>query len=191
MRQGSIRAPFKVRKHDLYETPPAAIHALMRCEKLPEMIWEPAAGRGAISRELRAAGHTVFASDLAAYKGRDSHIMTKCDFFDCTDSFHNCIVTNPPFKKADAFIRHGLSLGCDVIVLLRLMALEGERRSDIIEHLRRVWVGIERLPMMHRDGWNGPKLETGAMPFGWFVFTARKRLRRVPIQLQRVSWRGS
>jgi hypothetical protein len=28
------------------------------------------------------------------------------------------------------------------------------------------------------------------MPFAWFVFTARKRLRRTPIQLQRVSWRG-
>jgi hypothetical protein len=190
MRQGAIRAPFKQRKHDLYETPPAAIHALMRCERLPQHIWEPCAGRGAISRELKRAGHDVHASDLIKYIGADRGIQSGVDFLEMSDTYADTIVTNPPFKLADKFIRHGLKLDCDVIVLLRLMALEGANRSDIIQHLRRVWVGIERLPMMHRDGWKGAKLQTGAMPFGWFVFTARKRLRRTPIQLQRVSWRG-
>ena len=50
----------------------------------------------------------------------------------------SCILTNPPFSIADQFIRHGLDLGCDVLVLLRLMALEGAGRSDLIDELRAV-----------------------------------------------------
>jgi hypothetical protein len=44
------------RKDDLYETPDVAVRALMRVENLPLRIWEPACGRGAIVRVLRAAG---------------------------------------------------------------------------------------------------------------------------------------
>jgi hypothetical protein len=33
---------------DLYETPAVAVEALLRVEKLPHRVWEPAAGRGAI-----------------------------------------------------------------------------------------------------------------------------------------------
>jgi hypothetical protein len=49
---------------DFYATPPEAVHALLRVEKLPRQIWEPACGRGAIVEVLRAAGHVVHASDL-------------------------------------------------------------------------------------------------------------------------------
>ena len=54
------------RGHDLYETPACAVQALLRAESLPRTIWEPAAGRGAIVRELRSAGHVLIASDLVA-----------------------------------------------------------------------------------------------------------------------------
>jgi hypothetical protein len=59
------------RKDDLYETPDVAVHALMRVEKLPHRVWEPACGRGAIVRVLRAAGHTVVATDLVDYSSPD------------------------------------------------------------------------------------------------------------------------
>jgi hypothetical protein len=50
-----VRHPLKVRKDDLYETPPEAVIALLRAEQLPDVIWECACGRGAITRVLRAA----------------------------------------------------------------------------------------------------------------------------------------
>ena len=72
------------------------------------------------------------------------------------------IITIPPYKLADDFIRHGLSLGLPFVALLRLMALEGYGRSDLMDrHLRRVWAGNERLPMMHREGWQGPRTASG------------------------------
>ena len=52
---------------DLYETPPCATEALLRVERLPHWVWEPAAGRGAIVNVLRAHGHAAIASDIVDY----------------------------------------------------------------------------------------------------------------------------
>jgi hypothetical protein len=193
MNQGAKRHALSARGNDLYETPTCAIRALMRVEDLPHVIWEPCAGRGAISRELISAGHAVITSDLVAYQGADNGIQSGIDFLMERKHPAGCltIVTNPPFKISDAFIRHGLELGCDVIVLLRLMAIEGATRSDLIDrHLVRVWAGIERLPMMHREGYAGPKIGNSGAPFGWFVFSAQLRPISAPIELRRMSWRS-
>lgn len=192
MRQGAARHAILSRGDDLYETPREAIRALLRVERLPHFIWEPCAGRGAIARELTAAGHTVIAHDLVAYEGADDTIETPIDFLMEYRAPEMCsaIVTNPPFKLADQFIRHGLTLVPKVIVLLRLMAIEGNGRSDLIDkHLRRIWAGKERLPMMHRDGWERVKNESSGMPFAWFVFDKIPRSDLDPIALRRMSWR--
>jgi hypothetical protein len=194
MKQGASRHSLADRKDDLYETPDCATLALLRNVALPRVIWEPCAGRGAISRLLHAAGHTVIAQDLNAHSDADRDITPGIDFLmerRAPDGAQT-IVTNPPYKLSDEFIRHGLALGCDVIVLLRLMAIEGAGRADIIEgHLLNVYAGIERLPFMHRDGWDGPKNANSGAPFAWFHFAATKRLPCVPIQLRRMSWRAA
>jgi hypothetical protein len=182
------------RKDDLYETPACAVHALLRvepCLSSPRYVWEPCAGRGAIARELAAAGHKVTSFDLVAHEGADAGILTPVDFLmerRAPDGVE-MIVTNPPYKLANDFIRHGLKLAPRVIVLLRLMALEGAGRSDLIDaQLARVWAGIERLPTMHREGWAGKKIDVAGVPFAWFVFEAAPRGERA-IELRRMSWR--
>lgn len=190
MKQGAARHSLAERGNDLYETPAVAVQVLLRHESLPPVVWEPAAGRGAISRELEAAGLSVWKSDLVAYEGADSGIETPIDFlFECVAPVRaGCIVTNPPYKLSDQFIRHGLTLVPRVIVLLRLMAIEGAGRRDLMDnHCRRIWAGIERLPFMHREGWEGPKNSNSGVPFAWFVFDSEPR--SGPIELQRISWR--
>jgi len=192
MRQGATRHALNERKDDLYETPEQATKALLPyLASAKSVIWEPCAGRGAIGRILKEAGHRVVLQDLVAYDGADDGIKTPIDFLlepsapsDCT-----LIVTNPPYKFADRFVRHGLSLGCDVVVLLRLMAIEGAGRTDIMKHCRVILAGIERLPMMHREGWEGAKLASTAVPFGWFWFTVAPR-EQEDIALKRISWRS-
>ena len=191
MRQGADRGPFKDRGADLYETPACATRALIRTGILDQFprIFEPAAGRGAISRELKAQGWFVVTHDLVQYDGADPGIRAGINFFEASELVAlDAIVTNPPYRLADRFIRKGLELGVPTIVLLRLMALEGAKRSDIMAHLRHVYIGIERLPMMHREGWTGPKLETAAMPFAWFYFHPTKRLGDI-FTAARISWR--
>src|SRR5215831_576694 len=125
---------FSERGNDLYETPTCATEALLRVEKLPPRIWEPACGRGAIVRVLRAAGHEVVASDIAnygipitapGYWGRDFLLERMAPLGT------GCILTNPPGKIATKFARHALNLCPRVILLLRLAFLESTRRTDI------------------------------------------------------------
>ncbi len=182
----ALADPLKIRKNDTYETPDCATRALLRVQRLPRRIWEPACGPGAIVRVLRAAGHQVIATDLVDYGCEDS--TSRVDFLMETVAPAKTLVTNPPFKNANEFVRHGLQLCDTVVMLLRLAFLEGAQRSDLIDrHLDRVWVGRERLPMMHRPGWDGPIITESAMPYAWFVF--RKAPRNRPIRLQRMSWR--
>jgi hypothetical protein len=187
---GALRHALNVRKDDCYETPVEAISTLMRVEKLPRVFWEPACGPGAIVRPFRERGHTVIATDLVDYGLEDS--TAGVDFLMETraPAGAKLILTNPPFKLANEFARHGLHLCDTVILLLRLAYLEGEGRSDLIDnHLRRVWLGRERLPMMHRRGYDGPKIGNAAMPFAWFVFTRRPT--GGLIRARRMSWRGA
>jgi hypothetical protein len=188
------RHAWKDRTNDLYETPACATQALIQTGEIGQgkAIWEPFAGRGAIVSQLRAGGLHVIAQDLVAYEGADATIETPIDFLmERKPPLGACvIVTNPPYKMQDQFIRHGLSFSLPVIVLLRLAALEGAGRADLIDkHLRRVWVGIERLPMMHRDGWEGPKNGNSGAPFAWFVFEPGERYGA--IKLRRISWRAA
>jgi hypothetical protein len=191
-KQGAIRGRFLERAYDLRETPPEATRALIRTGALDRfrVLFEPCAGRGAISRELTAAGWRVIAHDLIHYDGADPDIHYGNDFFKSIQAHSlQAIVTNPPYRWADAFIRHGLELGLPVYVLLRLMALEGANRSDIMRHLHHVFIGVERLPMMHRPGWKGKKLKQGAMPFGWFCFFPEKNQGGL-FTASRISWRA-
>lgn len=111
------RAPYRVRGTDLYETPACAVRALVQTGEVDRLapyggVWEPAAGRGAIVRELSSAGFVVAASDNVSYDGADAGIETPVDFLTqrAPPPPVTAIVTNPPYKIADAFIRHGLSL---------------------------------------------------------------------------------
>jgi hypothetical protein len=181
------RAPLADRGDDLYETPECATRALLAVESLPSgAVWEPACGPGAIVRVLRAAGHEVYATDLVDYGSpdQDAHGVDFLMEFSAPDSIAS-IVTNPPFKLADEFVRHALLLCPRVYMLLRLAFLESERRSGILDNgsLKRVYVFRERLPMMHRAGWNGPRASS-AMAFAWFVWD---RQHRGPAELHRIS----
>ena len=161
---------------DLYETPRVAIEALLNVENLPHIVWEPAAGRGAIVNVLRDRGHAVFASDIVEYDSFALHFVA--DFLTLTLAPIGCdaIVTNPPYQRATEFARHALDLVPRVCLLLRLAFLESIRRTDILEDrgLARVHVFRRRLPMMHRAGWSGPRASS-AVPFAWFCWNREHR----------------
>jgi hypothetical protein len=135
---------------------------------------------------VRAAGYAVLASDLVDY-GDPTHFSRR-DFLlehKLPDRVE-AIVTNPPFKLAEEFVAHALDLCPKVVMLLRLAFLESERRCGILEGrgLARLHVFRKRLPMMHRDGWSGPKANSG-MAFAWFCWD---RNHVGPTEIHRISW---
>ena len=68
------------RGDDLYQTPPEATQALLRAEKLPDHILEPACGLGAISEVLKAAGHQVISGDIVDRRGETHQQDYVADF---------------------------------------------------------------------------------------------------------------
>jgi hypothetical protein len=187
---GNGRHTLAERGHDLYETPPVAVRALLRVEKLPHCIWEPACGHGKLARVLRAAGHRVIETDIKSY--RPSIVYPKFiwrDFLLERQLPRDCqaIVTNPPFQLAEQFVAHAvLKLRAPlVIMLLRLAFYESVRRSYILEDcgLARIHVFRLRLPMMHRAEWTGRKANSG-MAFAWYVWDGGSG----PVTIDRISW---
>jgi hypothetical protein len=183
------RAPLKERPGDRYDTPPTAVHALLKVERLPHHIWEPAAGRGNIVEVLRKTGHRVVASDI---KQRGCPDCRGLDFLKVDPKLHcgmehiEAIVTNPPYSLAERFVAKSLTHVPLVVMLLRLAFLESVKRTPLLESgtLARIHLFANRLPMMHRENWQG-KRASSAIPFAWFVWD---REHHGPITIDRIRW---
>jgi hypothetical protein len=182
----SGRHTLSERGQDLYETPACAVEALLRVERLPHCIWEPAAGRSAIVNVLRSRGHQVVASDVIDYGGLDF----VADFLTVSKmpAGCGCALTNPPFRLIGEFVSHALDLAPRVIILARLAFYESTRRTEILERrgLARIHAFRNRLPMMHRDGWAGPRASS-AVAYAWFCWD---RDHGGPTTIDRISWEG-
>ena len=118
------------RANEDYPTPHWVAAALARTwlrEKAPSLVWEPAAGNGALADALVAEGFEVSA--------------TTEDFFSFADRLDDgidAIITNPPYggdrrgRSACDFIRHALSLEPRIVaMLLRIDFDSGKTRADL------------------------------------------------------------
>lgn len=195
------RATKAERGLESYPTPPEAVLALMGVEALPRHLWEPACGAGNIVKVLRDHGRIVVASDIVdrGLPGAFIH-----DFLGDTPliplaplvpdvPYPKAVATNPPFSRAAAFVDRALVYCPDVYLLLRLNFMEGGQRDPVRDRilspgggLRRVYVFRERLPMMHREGWDGP--EAGSkVTHAWFCWRQKYRGKA---QISRISWKN-
>jgi hypothetical protein len=109
---------------DFYPTPAGPTRAFLAAEidRLRDFpaIWEPAAGDGAMVREMEALGFDVEASDLID-RGCGATIQS---FYNFTRPLANAIMTNPPFQECNwrdgkaLWLTHALDvLGVDYMAL--------------------------------------------------------------------------
>lgn len=112
-------------KDEFYPTPPEPIRALIAAERSRlanfPMIWEPAAGDGAMMRELEALGMASVGSDIVD-RGCGAEIQS---FYDYNQPLAPAIVTNPPFAECNwrdgrgRWIEHAIGvLGVEYMALL-------------------------------------------------------------------------
>ncbi|MBL4757536.1 MAG: ParB N-terminal domain-containing protein [Rhizobiales bacterium] len=165
---GTKSASRQERGDDLYETPRCAIVALLAVETFSSVVLEPACGRGAISQVLEEKGYEVGLSDLRDYGTADSNgvVQETGDFLTsmAEERTQPDIITNPPFGIINQFIAHALREHGPqkVAMLCNLNVLAGADNPDrnfwMDEHPpARIHVFSRRLPMMHRDGFEGEK----------------------------------
>lgn len=165
---------------DFYETPAEGVTRLLdRSDLAPStnaLIWECAAGRGAISNVLTERGYTVHSTEL-----RDRGFgETGVDFLKAgrpeTNGRPLIIFTNPPFKYAISFIEHSLELlndGESCYFLLRLSFLEGQKRKAFFEKWNPEFVAVfgKRITCNRNGDTSNIGQGTGAVAFAWFKWT--------------------
>jgi hypothetical protein len=177
---------------DAYFTPREAVLSLLAIEPaLPMRVWEPACGDGAISRVLTESGRTVFSTDFEDHGFGAAY----CDFLYVRNPGQSGgllkpagpevefdgIVTNPPYRLAFEFVKHAVGISPYVALLLRTNFLESLERFQFFRRQppARLWVSSRRLPMMHRNGWDGPRSDSNNTCHAWFVWdTGAERTNR-------------
>ena len=203
---GTDTATAAERGNNLYETPPEAMRTLLSLMRFSRRVLEPACGRGAISRMLEDAGYDVDLADLVDYgtADRDGVVQRVGDFLTTAageGSEAGCdIVTNPPYGSVlNAFVAHALRVHRPrrMALLLNLNFLCGFDDPDRCFAMdecppAKVYVFSRRLPMMHRDGWDGPEASS-RMNTAWFVWEWREVDGEVgyggPTEMLRVDWK--
>ncbi len=177
---GTKTATKEERGPNLYETGPEAMHTLLALETFADEVFEPACGKGAIMRMLEDAGYTVKISDLNDYGTitADGVVQDVIDFRQTVAGDGDVdIVTNPPYGDSmNSFIAHALKVHRPrkMALLLNVNAYFGfddPDRNFIMKTCRpaRIIGFARRLPMMHRDGWDGPEASS-SMNTAWFIW---------------------
>lgn len=169
--QVNCRAPTADQPLDAYWTPPEATRALLTLERLPRSIADPCCGSGAILDVLEEAGHIVHGADIVDYGWRPGCTVIR-DYLAAPIFMGDVgIVTNPPFRRAEAFIRKAIADGCRYHAwLLGTNFLESVGRLPFWREypFSRLWVSSRRITM-HRYGYEGPQT-SGNQCFAWFVW---------------------
>lgn len=178
---GTASASKDDRGDNFYQTPDVATRTLLAFERFTSTVWEPACGYGAISRVFEEAGYDVRLSDLVdrGTTDRNGELQIVGSFLTTTagEGDGPDIVTNPPYGELlNDFVAHALRTHRPrkMAMLLNLNFLCGfkdDARSFVMDENppARVYVFKRRLPMMHREGWEGPKASS-RMNTAWFVW---------------------
>jgi hypothetical protein len=155
---------------DYYRTPRRAVDALLAVERFDGPVWEPACGDGAISEILLETGHQVVSTDLID-RGYGQHGVNFLQSAVRNDVKH--VITNPPFRLAQAFVEHALELvDGKVVMLMRTLFLEGGRRKEFFARtpLARVWVFSSRINVARGGDPRYADGLGGMVSFSWFVW---------------------
>jgi hypothetical protein len=159
---------YAIRGNDAYYTPKRAIDALLKVERFRGTVLEPACGDGAISSRFKDCISFDLEHDD---ESKRQNFLQHLRFWQCDH-----VVTNPPFKFAQAFAEKALLCASKkVALLLKLSFLEGSRRKRFLETspLETVYVFSDRLNFL-REG--DDSKQNGTMAFAWFVWNKKRKL---------------
>jgi hypothetical protein len=165
-------ARYERRAADLYETPTWVTHSLLRKVLFRGgIVWEPAAGNGAMCRPLEEHAYTVVASDIA----ERGYPVTVHDFLapeppGLLPPGPFSIVTNPPARHAEAFVRRALSLrdrGCGQVAMLMRHEYDcAASRRDMFERPP----FARKIVLTKRPYWSEARTAAPRHNFAWFVW---------------------
>lgn len=158
---------------DFYATTPKAAELLLELETFSPNILEPACGSGHLSKVFENAGYNVKSTDLIDRGFGESGI----DFLsDNITEWNGDIITNPPYKFAESFIKKALEIvpiGNKVAMFLKLQFMEGKGRKKLFlsQPPKTIYVSSSRL-MCAKNAEFEQMIAGGgsAVAYGWYVW---------------------
>ncbi len=165
----------KRQKEDFYATDPKALEIFIdKLQKdnvyLREYIWECACGMGHLSRVLEKRGYKVTSTDLV-YRGYGEGGI---DFLThSSPEFYGDILTNPPFKLAEKFVKKGmekLQKGNRLLLFLKIQFLEGQRRKKLFEKYPPKYVYVYSARQLCSRNGEFEKYKATTQCFAWFIW---------------------
>lgn len=156
---------------DHYPTPPEATRALLSVESFGGGIWEPCAGNGVMLDAISLCGYDVVGSTIEE-GSKSPHVESSRDFLQQNGLWRPNIITNPPYRNAEAIIQHALDLKpakAAFFLNIKFLSSVGRMRGLFAKSPpSRVWVMADRVTMYPADH-EGPKATT-TETHAWFVF---------------------
>lgn len=158
--------------NDYYATDPQALIDFLDAfnadnHKLSDHIWEPSCGEGNLSKVLEDRDHKVRSTDLI-----DRGYGQVLDFLTVQDQkFDGDILTNPPYKYSEQFVKKALSIvntGKYVAMLFKIQFIESQRRHKLFtDHPPKfIYVHSRRIQIWK----NNEKTSNNALCYAWFVW---------------------
>ncbi len=149
---------------DFYPTPANVTIALINHLGLRgATVWEPACGAGHMAEALVKAGNTVLATELH----HQGYGFGGVDFLTTPTQACDWIITNPPFKLAEQFIKRCIEHGKPFAMLLKSQYWHSAKRRALFEHHRPTAV----LPLTWRPDFHfGAKGGSPTMECAWTVW---------------------
>ena len=154
------------REDDLYTTPFAAVHHIMKREKLTGDVLDPGCGTGNISEVVKQYNRKVKSIDLNSH----GYGKTGIDYLSY-EGQHENVVCNPPFKLLSEFINQALNnTQRKVMIFCRVTALESAKRYEEIYSKnppQRIYYYVKRI---NCSKGGQVKVESSAVFYCWIVW---------------------
>lgn len=157
---------------DFYATEPKATELLCDLVQFSPNVWECACGAGHMAEVLKERGYNVLSTDLI---GR-GYGQGGVDFLSSTNKFDGDIITNPPYKHAQAFVEKALSLisdGHKVAMFLKVTFLEGKSRKKLFTEYPPKFVYVSSSRLLCAKNGDFQKMRDGggsAVAYAWFIW---------------------
>jgi hypothetical protein len=163
-------ARYERRENDAYDTPDWCTEALLMHWRPRGLVWEPACGAGAIANVLSANGYDVLQTDIAPRIPGAGPSFVGDFLSNRWDLLSASIVTNPPYDKAEAFVRQALRLteeniGAVAMLLRNEWDCAGGRRDLFTMPAFAMKVTLTKRPRWIEGSTGAPRHN-----FSWFIW---------------------
>lgn len=160
--------------NDFYSTDPNSLVIFLNALKrdgitLHKNIWEHSCGMGHLSKVLIERGYEVKSSDLIdrGYGTPNVDFLRTQTALDCD------ILTNPPYKYAEEFVEHAMSIleeGKYCVMFLKIQFLEGQARKRLFNVYPPKYVYVNNQRQTCYINGDMSKKMSSASCYCWFVW---------------------